>query len=567
VKIASAAEMRRLDELATTDYDIPSIVLMENAGLRVVEAVKHILGNVSGKRILVFAGKGNNGGDGLVVTRHLFNAGAEVKTFLLAPPEEIKGDARINLAIAQKMQAKICPVLVERDLQRVDIALLYPDLIVDAIYGTGFKGAAQGVAGRVIEMINRVGKPVVAVDLPSGLEADTGNVHGPCIQATETITFCLPKLGLVLDPGARYTGRLTVADISIPAGLVDRQNIRRELLSASWCAARLTERDAAGHKGSYGHVVVAGGAVGMTGAVAMTGLAALRAGAGLVTVGVPRSLNAALEIKTQEVMTRPLPETDTSSLGLEALEPLLSLTQEATVLAIGPGMSRHPGGALLLQKLLPQLTVPVVIDADGLNLLAEKLEVLKEVTVPVVLTPHPGEMARLLGANTTKVQSNRLAVAGQAAREWGVCVVLKGSGTVIASPEGDLYLNPTGNPGMATAGAGDVLTGVIAGACFAKSWQILPPAATLSTCIPRQIARIGLRAANISGTRAISKASLSGVIFPVPRGSSPKKKGSKSPPPDNNNPSISRAYCPATTAETPAGNNTGTAPLFASACI
>lgn len=468
MKIVTAAEMRALDEAASAVYGIPSIVLMENAGLQVFAEIKEMLGEVKGKRVLVFVGRGNNGGDGFVVARHLINAGAEVKIFLLCRSEEIKGDAGVNFQICKQMRAKIYPLQNgERDLQKVNISLLYADLAVDAIYGTGFRGVVTGLAAEVIEILNRSGKPIVAVDLPSGLEADTGRVNGPCIGATRTVTFCLPKLGLLLEPGAEYVGKLRVADITIPQSLVAQQKTNRELLTATWCASQLPRRNPEAHKGDFGHVFIAGGAEGMTGAVTMAGLAALRSGAGLVTLGVPRSLHPLLEAKTLEVMTRPLPETEGSSLSREAAAPLLDLANERSVLALGPGMSRHPAGKELLRAVLPEVKVPVVIDADGLNLLAELLaaepEFLKKVKAPLILTPHPGEMARLLRVSNAEIQKDRLEKAQQASVAWGCVVVLKGAKTVVASPEGKIYLNPTGNPGMATAGTGDVLTGIIAG--------------------------------------------------------------------------------------------------------
>ncbi|KKM08641.1 carbohydrate kinase [Clostridiales bacterium PH28_bin88] len=464
MKLVTAEEMRELDQLASSQYGIPGIVLMENAGLRVLDAVLEILeGEVAGKRVLVFAGKGNNGGDGFVVARHLANKRAEVKVFLLGRPEDVRGDARVNLDILEQMGVKIYPLQAEKDLQRVDIALLHADVLVDAIYGTGFKGAAMGTIAQVIRQINSAHRPLVAVDLPSGLEANTGKVYGPCVQATRTVTFGLPKLGLYLEPGARYAGDVTVADISLPARLVSGRPLKRELLTPSWCSAQLPRREPSAHKGSFGRVLVVGGSEGMTGAVTLSAQAALRSGAGLVTAAVPRSLHPVLETKTTEVMTSPLPETDARSFSMEAVAPVLELARDATVVALGMGIGRHPATVEWVRRLLPQLKVPVVIDADGLNALAGATGLFPSLGVPVVITPHPGEMARLLDVAAARVQEDRLKGAEQAAKDWGVTVVLKGAKTVVASPGGETFLNPTGNPGMATGGSGDVLTGVIAG--------------------------------------------------------------------------------------------------------
>jgi len=463
LRIVTAAEMRNLDQAAIGQLGIPGVVLMENAGLGVVQVVEKILGDVRGRKVLVLAGKGNNGGDGFVVARHLLNMGAEVKVLLLAEADQISGDARINLDILQKMGLKIYSAVNANSLNIVKIAVMYTDLIIDAIYGTGFTGAVSEHAGNIIAMANESGKPIVAVDIPSGVEADSGRVNGPCIRASHTVTFGLPKLGLILEPGAGCCGDLTVADISIPEGLIDRFNIKRFLITGEMVRSWLPARSPESHKGSFGRVVVLGGSEGLTGAAALAAEGALRAGAGLVTLGVPKSLNGIMEVKLTEVMTKPLPETDGKSLSREAQQDIEEMLAGADVAAIGPGLSRNPSTIQLVQELLPNLKIPAVIDADGLNALAWKVEVLQQVQAPLVLTPHPGEMARLIGKTIEEVQANRLETAGEAAREWQKVVVLKGARTVIACPDGSLYINTTGNPGMATGGTGDVLTGIIAG--------------------------------------------------------------------------------------------------------
>lgn len=462
--LVTAAEMARLDRLASSEYMVPSIVLMENAGLRVVNSIReHFRDRIANRRVLIFCGKGNNGGDGLVIARHLLNQDAEVKVFLLARPEDLRGDARTNLEIFRKMGGRIYPLLGESHLQRVDIALLYADLVVDAIYGTGFKGTATGLAAAVINMINKAHRDVVAVDLPSGLEADSGRVFGPCIQATWTVTFALPKLGLAVEPGAGYAGRLEIVDIGIPQKLINSQKFKLNLLTAERCRSYLPYREAGGHKGLYGRVLAVGGSPGLTGAIVMTATAALRAGAGLVTAAVPQGVHDILAMKTMEVMTFPLPATAGGSLSGEALEPILNQLADSDVLAIGPGLSRDGATIEMVRELLPRLKVATVVDADALNALVGTTELLTASHAPLVLTPHPGEMARLLGTTAAKIQENRLETARNCARDWQAVVVLKGARTVIAWPEGQVYINPTGNSGMATAGSGDVLTGIIAG--------------------------------------------------------------------------------------------------------
>ncbi|GAB4264276.1 NAD(P)H-hydrate dehydratase [Thermincola ferriacetica] len=461
--LVTAEEMQNLDKLTIDQVGIPGVVLMENAGLQVVKVIKEILGEVPGKQVAVFAGKGNNGGDGFVIARHLLNMGAEVKVLLNGEPADITGDAKVNLNILQNMGQKIFTINNSNSLNIVKLTLVYTDLIVDAVFGTGFKGAVNDHMGKIISLINESGKPVVAVDIPSGLEANTGQVHGPCIRATHTVTFGLPKLGLTIHPGKEYAGQLHIADISIPPDLVKKQNFNKFLLTKELVAQMLPKRHSQGHKGDYGRVLVVAGSEGLTGAAVLTSTAVLKSGAGLATLAVPRSLHDLMEIKLTEVMTKPLPETEKKTISRDALDEVIALTESADVVALGPGISTEPATAGFVRDLLPELNKPVVIDADGLNALAGNLEVLKKIEAPVVITPHPGEMARLAGIKTEEVQNNRIEVAREFAANWRVNVVLKGTETVIAGVDGSLFVNSTGNPGMATGGSGDVLTGVIAG--------------------------------------------------------------------------------------------------------
>ena len=462
MRIVTAGEMKALDRAAIEEYGISGLVLMENAGRQAVELVRSVLGEVRGKVITIFIGKGNNGGDGLVMARHLLNMGAEVKVLSMVNPEEISGDAAVNLDIWRKMDQKVFALHHGDGINVVKLVLMNTDMIVDAIYGTGFKGGLAEKAGRVIEALNGSGRPILAVDIPSGLEADTGRTNGACIRADYTITFGLPKLGLILEPGADYTGQLTVADISIPAVLVEKTAPQRFLITAELVKEWLPSRPNLAHKGNFGRVLVVAGSRGMTGAACLTGESALRAGAGLVTVAVPETLHEVMEEKLTEVMTSPLPDTGKGSLSRGARQRILSLLEKADVLAIGPGLSQAAEVIALVRELLPQVKIPCVLDADALNALAGSGDILKKVRAPVVITPHPGEMARLLGVTPKEIQEDRIAAAVQAAEKWSVTALLKGARTVVASPDGSVFINPTGNPGMATAGSGDVLTGVVA---------------------------------------------------------------------------------------------------------
>ena len=462
MRVVTAEEMKALDKATIEEYRIPGLVLMENAGRRVVEVIVKELGEVRDKVVTIFIGKGNNGGDGLVVARHLVNMGAEVKVLALVNPDEISGDAKVNLEIWRKVDQKIYSLQHGDGINIVKLVLMNTDLIVDAIFGTGFKGRVAEKVGSIIEVLNGSGKPIVAVDIPSGLEADTGRVKGPCILAAHTVTFGLPKLGLILEPGADYAGQLHIADISIPAVLIEKAAPQRYLITHELVKEWLPLRPSAAHKGDFGRVLVVAGSKGMTGAACLAGEGALRAGAGLVTVAVPETLHDILEVKLTEVMTSPLPDTGNGYLSKGARQKIFSLLEGMNVLAVGPGISNIPEVAAMVRELLPSIRVPCVLDADAVNALAGAGDILRKVQAPVVITPHPGELSRLTGMTVREIQEDRIAAAVNAANMWNVVVLLKGARTVVAAPGGAIYINPTGNPGMATGGSGDVLTGTVA---------------------------------------------------------------------------------------------------------
>ena len=462
MRIVTAEEMKMLDQAAIKEYGVPGLVLMENAGLRVVDVIREVLGDVRGKIITVFVGKGNNGGDGFVIARHLLNQGAEVKLLAVTDLSGSEGDAAVNQAIWQRMEQKIYALEHGDGINIVRLVIMNTDLIVDAIFGTGFRGKMPEKIGRLVEALNLSGKPIVSVDIPSGLEADTGKTHGPCVRAAHTVTFALPKLGLIMEPGVGYTGELHIADISIPSLLIEQKAPPRYLLTGDMVKSWLPVRLSAAHKGNFGRVLIVAGSRGMTGAAYLAGSAAVRTGAGLVTVAVPESLHDIMEVKLTEAMTAPLPDTGKGYLAPRAGQSILTLLDNMDVLALGPGLSAVPEVAATVRELLPSIRKPVVIDADALNALEGSADILRKVQAPVIITPHPGEMARLLGSSTKKIQADRLAITAKTAAVWNVVALLKGARTVVAAPDGALYLNPTGNPGMATGGSGDVLTGMAA---------------------------------------------------------------------------------------------------------
>jgi len=462
MRVVTAQEMQDLDRRTIEEYRIPALTLMENAGRRVVEEIERNGGPVKDKSFVIAAGKGNNGGDGLVIARLLLERSARVSVFLLTPPDALRGDARTQLERFQKLSGGIS-VLKDETFADLERELSRSDWVVDALFGTGLSSPVEGLAARMIAAINASEKPVAAVDLPSGIHTDTGRVMGCAVRAAITVTFALPKRGLLLHPGSDYTGRLTVADIGIPPELVRGIPMDLEWITPADVAGLLKHRPMSAHKGRFGHVLVIAGSVGKSGAAVMASLSALRVGAGLVTLALPSGLEASLPDRPMEIMTLPLPQTAEGSLGKDALEPILKFAGDKTVAAIGPGLSTHPETADVVRGLITKLAIPMVIDADGLNNLVGRLDLLKQSRAPVVLTPHPGEMARLIGSTTAEVQADRLGVANEFVRRHPVTLVLKGARTIIASPSGAAAINSTGNPGMATAGTGDALTGMIAG--------------------------------------------------------------------------------------------------------
>lgn len=457
MKLVTAEEMREIDRRTMEDFNVPSLDLMEKAGGSVAEVAAEMLGKSSGKRVAIFAGKGNNGGDGFVAARHLKEKKVKVSLYLLGRKEDVKGDAKVNL---EKLSQLPTEIINKRDLESAKEEIAQSDLVIDAILGTGTKGRIDGLLAETIKLLNAAAKPIVSVDIPSGLDADGRRPPGVCIKATRTVTMGLPKPGLVLYPGAEYVGELTVADIGIPEELLGKGKIN--LLTIEDIRALLPKRRGDSHKGDYGHILVLAGSTGLTGAAALTSLGALRSGAGLVTLGIAESLNPIMEFKLTEVMTKPLPETKKGTLSLKAEKEILELVKKIDVLAIGPGLSTNEETSQLVRNLIGKVKKPMVIDADAINALAGNISTLKPAPGPRIITPHPGEMSRLLGRSKVQIQADRIGISQEVAKETGATVVLKGARTIIADSEGSIYVNPTGNPGMASGGMGDVLTGMIA---------------------------------------------------------------------------------------------------------
>lgn len=454
--------MQNIDRRTRDEYGIPTLLLMENAALGITHVVEEMLGTVKDKKITIVAGRGNNGGDGLAAARQLYNRLARVQVYLLSESSTLTGDAATNMHIALKMGIAVYSKGMY-DMNVLRTALTHSHAIIDAIFGTGLSSPVKGEYREVIELINNCGCPVVAVDIPTGINSDTGDVMGTAVKATTTVTFAIPKRGHFINPGTEYTGRLHIVDISIPDAAIEKESIYLNLLTESKVADLIPPRPADSHKGSFGHVLVIAGSIGKGGAAAMTSLSCLRVGAGLVTLATPATAQPIVAEKLTEVMTYPLPETYEKTISLSAVEIILELSKDKEVIAIGPGLTTHKDTASVTRRLIKNIEAPMVIDADAINALQDHLDILKERKSPTVLTPHPGEMGRLIGKSAAEVQRDRIGIARSFATDYSAYLVLKGAHTVIAEPSGKVYLSPTGNPGMATAGTGDALTGIIAG--------------------------------------------------------------------------------------------------------
>ena len=461
-KIVTASEMQAIDRTAIEKFGIPGLILMENAGLAAASLLHENVPDLEEKKVLIVCGKGNNGGDGFVIARHLFNDDVQVDILLLGKRQQLKSDARVNADIAFKMGIPIHEV-TDKNLNAQSHLLRHCHIIVDALFGTGLTKPAGGLFEKVIKKINAAQKYVFAVDIPSGVDSDTGHLIGPHIKATVTAALVLLKRSHLLFPSAESMGEVQILDISIPHEAIEKQNIPVAWMELGDIQSLIPERSANTHKGEYGHTLVLAGSRGKGGAAGLTGLAALRAGAGLVTLAVPESCQQALEFNPLETMTVALPETKSGCVSTQAIDTILESLKGKSALAIGPGLSMDKETVLLLETLLPLIKCPLVIDADGINALGKSEKLIDQIRAETVLTPHPKEMSRLSGWSVQDILSQRIERASEYAQQHDVTLLLKGARTLVAFADGTVLVNPTGNPGMATAGSGDVLTGLIAG--------------------------------------------------------------------------------------------------------
>lgn len=470
MRILSAEAMREVDRRAIEEIGIPSLVLMENAARGLADVVDEAdelleleapVGSVA-----IFCGPGNNGGDGLALARHLDGRGYELAVFLVLGEKELSGDAAVQQEICEQAGIELFPLDPDGDLGPALAVAREADLMVDALFGTGLGRPLEGGYADLVEALNELPVPRLAVDLPSGLNGSRHDVFGPAVEADVTVTFAALKPATVLPPAAERVGEVVVTDLGIPPWLVDEAEEEAgilQLMEPRELASELPPRRPESHKGDFGHGVLVAGSPGKAGAAILAARGAVRAGIGLLTAAVPEPLWAAVDGASLESMTLPLPASAEGTFGSAAADRVLAFLEDKDALAVGPGLGQGEETGEAVRRLVLEAEVPLVLDADGLNAFAGRAGELEERRAPTVLTPHPGELGRLLGTSSQEVQEDRVAAVRRGAAETGAVVVLKGHQTLVATPEGDVHLCPVGNPGMASGGTGDVLTGVLLG--------------------------------------------------------------------------------------------------------
>lgn len=452
LKAATADEMRGIDTRTIKSFGLSGNVLMERAGGAVSDFIKR---EYPGKRVVALCGSGNNGGDGIVAARELHNAGIKVRAILTSADGNASPELKKQLNIAKKFG-------VEINNSSLNSADLHGSVVIDAVFGTGLARAVKGPLKNTFELINKSSAPVISVDIPSGISADTGAILGAAIRADHTVTFGCLKRGHLLHPGAEHSGEISIADIGFPKGLFDA--VKCNVMEMPDAALMMPQRPRDSHKGDYGHVLLIAGSTGKTGAAMMAAKSCLRAGAGLVTIAAPESIAPALYGMVKEEMVLPLKESKNGGMSMDAIESVLGfLDERADVLAMGPGMGRNPKTGEFVRETIKRSTVPMVADADAIYALKNSNKSFYDrLRAPLTLTPHHGEFAWISGMGKNSASLDKINAAMSFAKQTGCYLILKGAPTLMAGPEGDCFINPTGNPGLAKAGSGDVLTGIIA---------------------------------------------------------------------------------------------------------
>jgi NAD(P)H-hydrate epimerase len=461
MRILTAESMSRVDRVAIEDFGIPSLVLMENAALGLVDAIGESYPEA--RAVAIFCGPGNNGGDGLALARHLAIRGYHLELTLVTGGRELTGDAGVQLGICQAQGLRVRALEPDEGIQSCVEAAHKSDLVVDALFGIGLGRPLDGQFSDLVQALNAVPVPRLAVDLPSGLGGSRSAILGTHLEADLTVTFGAPKIAHIFPPAADAVGDVVVADLGIPSEIIAKAEGDLHLLTADELSVELVPRDESSHKGDFGHLVLVAGSVGKSGAAILAARAAVRSGAGLVTAAVPTAIVQTVDLGCLESMSLALPEAVPDGLDATCPELLVDFSKDKEALAVGPGLGLAVTTVEAVRRLVLEVELPVVLDADGLNAFASDLDSLSGRTAGTVLTPHPGELARLLDIEVSQVQGDRLARAKEAAARSGAVVVLKGYRSLVASPVGEVFDNPTGNPGMASGGMGDVLTGLIGG--------------------------------------------------------------------------------------------------------
>ncbi|HPP06583.1 MAG TPA: NAD(P)H-hydrate dehydratase [Syntrophorhabdaceae bacterium] len=458
--VLSPERMASYDRYAIDKWGIPSTVLMENAGRGAYRFIRTLY-LTDKSRIVIVCGRGNNGGDGFVIARYALRDGHMVKVFLLGEKQSLKGDAAVNMRLFESIGGNIIELKEYTD--SIKTALRHGDIVIDAIFGTGLSKPVSGIEKAVIEDINEYGKKVIAVDIPSGIDGKTGKILGAAILAHHTFTFAYPKLGHFIYPGAYHTGKLTVIDISMPDFIENELGIDGYVVDTDMIRSFLKPRLPWAHKGTFGHLAVIAGSPGKTGAAYMASQAALKIGAGLVTLLIPASLNSIMEVKLTEVMTYPVEDDGTGFFVNVSFNQVKEFIKDKDAVVMGPGISQHPETSEFVRRIYTEMDKPFIIDADGINAFSGHLDVIKDTKRNAVFTPHPGELARLMGCTPKEINENKIEKGWEFAEKTGINLVLKGANTMIFTTDNNLYINPTGNPSLAKGGSGDILTGFIGG--------------------------------------------------------------------------------------------------------
>ena len=463
MKIALAKQMREIDKKSIEEFGISELVLMENAGRKTAEAVCHVIEAISKKSICILAGSGNNGGDALVAARYLSNLGARIKIFLIGNKAHRTESLIVQMKTLRGMGIELQSLETDRAWERLQVTLRFSDVIVDGILGTGFSGQLRPSVLRLVRLVNSTNKPVISIDLPSGVEADSGQVGETAINATCTVALGLPKFGHYICPGASYVGELLIDDIGIPSQLLIN-DLHQTLINDELAITLLPNRPKESHKGSVGKILIIAGSRGMTGAASLASMSALKTGAGLVTLAVAESLNSIFEVKLTEVMTVPLPEVKSGIIGGEkAVSQILNLVEKVDAILIGPGLGREKETIDLVQRIVEVVDKQLILDADALFAFNGNVEALKNCKQIPILTPHLGELATLLNTTVEELRNNLVETIRQAAQNFRAILVAKFESTIVAYPNGEIFISSLGNEGMATGGCGDVLAGAIAG--------------------------------------------------------------------------------------------------------